>query len=230
VAGAVIGTLVVVPEIGQTGPAPGWFADPWDRSGLRWWAGTEWSGYAAPGPRRRGGPRWLRFPLGIGAALFVAVGVVVIILGIVVHFPRFTVSPVTATVQSPLTVEQCDAGQPLDVTVPWKGSPLPVQYYNDPCSRPYATGDEVQLFAGSDNPADFGPTKAWLLEPDTHDPFAVVGPTEERPSIIIGGALLLGLGLALLVGYAAIDAAAESHAATVRSEGCDRSDARSLLS
>src|SRR5262245_42163660 len=30
-------------------PAPGWFPDPWNPSGLRWWDGAEWTAHVAGG-------------------------------------------------------------------------------------------------------------------------------------------------------------------------------------
>ena len=30
-------------------PGPGWFADPWKASALRWWDGATWTGYVSPG-------------------------------------------------------------------------------------------------------------------------------------------------------------------------------------
>ena len=32
---------------GQPLPRPGWYADPWDATRIRWWDGGEWTGYAA---------------------------------------------------------------------------------------------------------------------------------------------------------------------------------------
>jgi hypothetical protein len=201
---AATGTLMLMSEMGQAAPGPGWFSDPWYPSGMRWWAGSEWTGHTAGKPSRPISFRWLRFPLGIGAAVFMAIGISLIAWGIVAHPARFIVSPVTATARSSLTVKQCQAGHPLDVTVPWKGSPVSVKYYDDPCSRPYLPGDELQLFAGSDSPADLGPTQTWLLEPDTHNPFAIIGPTQVRSTLITFGVFALIPGVALLIGYRGI--------------------------
>lgn len=35
---------------GQALPAPGWYADPWDATRVRWWDGEVWTGYAATQP------------------------------------------------------------------------------------------------------------------------------------------------------------------------------------
>ena len=35
---------------GRPLPAPGWYADPWDATRIRWWDGEEWTGYASPHP------------------------------------------------------------------------------------------------------------------------------------------------------------------------------------
>jgi hypothetical protein len=173
----------------------------------------EWSGHTAPKPPRPSGFRWLRFPFGIGAAVFLGAGIALVTLGIVVHPAPFVVSPIKATVQTPLTVQQCQAGKPLDVTVPWKGSTVPVKYYNDPCTRPYSTGDEVLVFAGSDSPDDLGPAETWLLEPDTHNPFAIIGPTYVRSTLITYGVMTLGPGVALLIGCLVIRRSGRAQAA-----------------
>jgi hypothetical protein len=197
-------TVVLMSEIGQTGPGPGWFPDPWQLSGIRWWAGTAWTEHTAPKPSRPIALRWLRFLFGIGAAVFMAVAIGLITLGIVIHPAPFIVTPVTATAQSSLTVRQCQRGQPLDIVYPWHGSSVSVKYYNEPCTRRYSAGDELQLFAGSDSPADLGPTQTWLLEPDTHDPFAIIGPTQVRSTLITFGLFALVPGLALSIAYIGI--------------------------
>jgi hypothetical protein len=178
----------------------GWYPDPWGMVGhRRYWDGRSWTSGIWPAQWDRvPAPTW-RGRLITGWVLTI-VGLITVTTGIVVRPAPFSVTETTATVRMPLTVKECSAGQTLDINLMWHGQVVSVSDPDPDCRQPYEPGEQLALYVGSDSPSDVGPSAAWILQPDTHDPFDFIGPTQIRSTLIIDGTIFaLVPGLACLL-------------------------------
>lgn len=133
------------------------------------------------------------------AIIALASGAALVVLGIAMPRTHVTAVPVVARAVSPLALPACDKGHALEVAFGWHGAPTRQPYYSD-CSRGFASGDRLRVFAASDDPSNLGPTADWILRPDEHDPFDVIGPNGLRGFMIGSGVTLLLVGAAVLAG------------------------------
>lgn len=120
--------------------------------------------------------RTTRPRLVINCAL-VAIGAALWLVGALVHFPRITAVRVEATVLSSRTTTACnERDPPLRVSFGWHGRVLREDYYAQPCDRDYLPGEELVIYAASNDPTSTGPDSQWILDPAAHDPFDFIGP------------------------------------------------------
>jgi hypothetical protein len=47
------------------------------------------------------------------------------------------------------------------------------------------------VWIGSDGPNDVGPDANWIVNPDTHNPFAVAGPNDARTFLLFIGSIFV---------------------------------------
>lgn len=171
--------------------APGWYPDPTGGTDLRWWDGITWTPYTS---RRRGRPvRQLGIGL-LGAALLVLVGLSSLGWAALGHWPRVTVSPINAVVVEPLSAQDCSKGHPLEIAIAWHGQTVRVEDDGPSCDISYRPGQDLTVWSGSDGPNDIGPDANWILNPDTHDPFAVFGPNSATDFLFFVGFLFVTAG------------------------------------
>jgi len=89
---------------------------------------------------------------------------------------------VTATTQTALTAQQCSNGDTVSVSFPWQGKTITADD-SPACGQDLSVGMPVTLYVASNNPSDIGPDANWILNPDTHNPFAAIGPNGMRSFI-----------------------------------------------
>ncbi len=94
--------------------------------------------------------------------------------------------------QTALTAQECADGIRLNVSFPWHGTTLTETDPSPTCRNGVAVGDPVTVYVQSNEPANVGPDANWILHPDTHDPFDVIGPNEFRGFVAMMGLLPLG--------------------------------------
>jgi hypothetical protein len=156
-----------------------------------------WTSYTA----RRRSKAWGR-AIGVVAAFLVAgLGISSLVAAVVVHWPHVSTSPTTAVVAKPLSRVDCDKGHPLVINIVWHGRSVRTENDGPNCGADYLRGQRLTVYVGSDSPSDVGPDANWILNPDTHDPFAFLGgPNDIRGSLYsFGGILLIGGSLSVLM-------------------------------
>ena len=168
----------------------GWNGERWVPSGLR--------PAAASAQIRRPVSPW-----GIAAALLACllvatVGALSLAWAAAGHWPRVTVFPTRAVVAEPLSDAACNRGQPLVITIEWRGRPVRTEDDGPACNGDYLPGQRLTVYVGSDGPFDVGPDANWILNPDTHDPFEFLGgPNDIHGSLYFWGVILLTGGVSI---------------------------------
>ena len=171
--------------------APGWYPDPICDSALRWWDGLTWAPYTA---KRRDLPAWrLRIGL-LVSAMLVLLGLASAGWGALGHWPRVTVSQISAVVVEPLSLQDCGNGHPLEIALMWHGQKVRTDDDGPSCEASYLPGQILTVWIGSDSPNDVGPDVNWILNPDTHDPFAVAGPNDAGDFLFVVGLVFVASG------------------------------------
>jgi hypothetical protein len=165
-----------------------WSADPAGSGALRWWNGNQWTAYVA---RRRQRRRLLRSIGMLACAVIFVLGASSLAWGAFGRFRHVTVSPTTAVVVAPLTAHDCNNGDELLVSISWHGQAVRTSDPGPSCATEYLPGQRLTVYVGSDSPGDVGPDPNWILNPDTHDPFAVFGPNDEREFLVLVGSLFV---------------------------------------
>jgi hypothetical protein len=105
---------------------------------------------------------------------------------------------VTATAQTVLTDQQCSNGDTVSVSFPWHGKTMNADV-SPACGQDLSVGMPVTIYVASNNPSNIGPDANWILNPDTHNPFAAIGPNGLRSFIAWLGLAPLSAALAWYV-------------------------------
>ena len=134
--------------------------------------------------------------------LLFAIGLIVLVVAALLPQSRIAAVPLAATARGDLTASACNDGGTLIVAFDWHGSPTTQIDYAPDCSRDYHLGDQLTVYAASNDPSNLGPTADWIRNPDEHDPFDFIGPNG-LPGFIgtIGVVLILMTGLWQLISW-----------------------------
>ncbi len=108
-----------------------------------------------------------------------------------------------ARVARDLSVNECAAGRPVRVSFEWLGTSRSGDDQAT-CARDYRAGEPITIFVASNHPSNIGPTREWILEPSTHDPFEVGGPNDLPAFVALPGVgALVGAALVTVFGFRA---------------------------
>lgn len=131
----------------------------------------------------------------IRAAILVAAGITCCTLAAAIVFPHVTAVRVDAVARTSLSEAACaNNGASLSVAFVWHGRNVAESDYPDPCRR-YTPGEHLVVWVDSRDPTDVGPSRAWILDPASHDPFAFVGPNDGTTFLVLAGIVLLLSGI-----------------------------------
>jgi hypothetical protein len=128
--------------------------------------------------------------------LLAVVGISLLCVAIAMPAPHVTAVRVTAVVQTGGAPIPCEAGRSIKVSFDWAGQRVTESLDLPKCSRIYQPGQQVALYAASNDPSNLGTTSDWILNPDEHDPFAFIGPNDLPTFVgLAGAAVLFGGGI-----------------------------------
>ncbi len=88
-------------------------------------------------------------------------------------------------------MQQCSDGDTVTVTFPWHGNTM-TSDLTPACGHDLTVGMPVIIYVASNSPSDVGPDANWILNPDTHNPLAAIGPNGKRSFIAWLGVVALG--------------------------------------